>query len=51
VSERLANRERSTYAWGKRALLLSRLDSAAATAAAARQRELAADIQAAVAAP
>jgi hypothetical protein len=52
VSERLANRDCSTYAWSKRALLLSRGGAAAATAAAAaRRRELAADIQAAVAAP
>ncbi len=52
VGERLANRERSTYAWSKRAHLLSRLGAAsAASAAAGRQRELAADIQAAVAAP
>jgi hypothetical protein len=54
VSERLANRECSTYAWSKRALLLSRLGpapAAAAAAAAARQRVLAADIRGAVAAP
>jgi hypothetical protein len=52
VSERLANRAGCTYAWSKRALLLSRDGAAAAaTAAAARQRELAAGIQAAVAAP
>jgi len=52
VSERLANRECSTYAWSKRALLLSRRGPApAAAAAAARQRELTAGIQAAVAAP
>jgi hypothetical protein len=52
VSERLANRAGCTYAWSKRALLLSRDGAAAAAAAAAaRQRELAAGIQAAVAAP
>lgn len=48
VSERLANRECSTYAWSKRALLLSRIGAAqAAAAASARQRELTAEIQAA----
>jgi hypothetical protein len=47
VSERLANRERSTYAWSKRALLLSRTGPAdAAAAAAAREGELAAEIRA-----
>ncbi|HEY0938005.1 MAG TPA: tetratricopeptide repeat protein [Trebonia sp.] len=34
VSERLANRENSTYAWSKRALLLSRLGNAAGDPAA-----------------
>jgi hypothetical protein len=48
VSERLANRECSTYAWSKRALLLARAgDTAGAAAAAARERELAAGIRAA----
>jgi hypothetical protein len=47
VSERLANRDSSTYAWSKRALLLSRAGAASA-AAAARQHELTAGIQAAV---
>jgi hypothetical protein len=51
VSERLANRDGSTYAWGKRALLLSQAGATAAAAAAARRRELTADIQAAVTAP
>jgi hypothetical protein len=46
VSERLANRECSTYAWSKRALLLARSgDTAGAAAAAARERELAAGIR------
>ncbi len=46
VSERLANRECSTYAWSKRALLLARAgDTAGAAAAAARERELAAGIR------
>jgi hypothetical protein len=49
VSERLANRDASTYAWTKRALLLAREGAAtAATAAAARRRELTAEIKAAV---
>lgn len=48
VSERLANRECSTYAWSKRALLLARAgDGAGAAAATARERELTADIRAA----
>jgi tetratricopeptide (TPR) repeat protein len=48
VSERLANREASTYAWHKRALLLSRTGPAAAAAAAtARERQLTREIQAA----
>jgi hypothetical protein len=48
LSERLANRERSTYAWHKRALLLSRTGpAAAAAAAAAREDELVAEIRAA----
>ena len=48
VSERLANRECSTYAWSKRALLLARGgDTAGAAAATARERELAAGIRAA----
>jgi hypothetical protein len=50
VSERLANRECSTYAWSKRALLLARAgDTAGATAATARERELVADIRVAAA--
>ena len=50
VSERLANRERSMYAWSKRALLLSGAGAApAAAAAGARQQELAAGIRAAAA--
>jgi hypothetical protein len=50
LSERLANRERSTYAWHKRALLLSRLgDAQGAAASAAREGELTADIRVAVA--
>jgi hypothetical protein len=50
VSERLANRECSTYAWSKRALLLARSgDTAGAAAAAARERELAAGIRVAAA--
>jgi hypothetical protein len=49
VSERLANRECSTYAWHKRALLLSRLgDVSGAATASARAGELTADIRAAV---
>ncbi|MGD0703332.1 MAG: tetratricopeptide repeat protein [Trebonia sp.] len=51
LSERLANRDCSTYAWHKRALLLSRLgDAPGAAAATAREGELTADIRAAVAA-
>jgi hypothetical protein len=51
VSERLANRECSTYAWHKRALLLSRLgDVSGAATATAREGELTADIRAAIAA-
>jgi hypothetical protein len=51
VSERLANRECSTYAWSKRAVLLSRLGATAAAAAAtARQHELTTDIRTAVSA-
>ena len=51
VSERLANRESSTYAWHKRALLLSRLgDAPGAAAATAREGELTSEIRAAVAA-
>ena len=50
VSERLANREGCTYAWSKRALLLARSgDTTGAAAAAARERELAADIRSAAA--
>ena len=49
VSERLANRDASTYAWNKRALLLAREGApTAARAAAARQHELTAEINAAV---
>jgi tetratricopeptide (TPR) repeat protein len=50
LSERLANRECSTYAWHKRALLLSRLgDAEGAVSAAAREGELTADIRVALA--
>jgi tetratricopeptide (TPR) repeat protein len=50
LSERLANRECSTYAWHKRALLLSRLgDAQGAASSAAREGELTADIRLAVA--
>jgi hypothetical protein len=50
VSERLANREGCTYAWSKRALLLTRSgDTAGAAAAGARERELADDIRLAAA--
>ena len=52
VSERLAVRECSTYAWSKRAFLLAAAgDTAAAASAAARELELAAKIRAAVDAP
>ena len=48
VSERLAVRECSTYAWSKRALLLAAAgDKTGAAAAAARERELAGQIHAA----
>jgi hypothetical protein len=48
VSERLSVRERSTYAWSKRAFLLAAAgDPVGAASAAARERELAAQIQAA----
>jgi hypothetical protein len=48
VSERLAVRECSTYAWSKRAFLLAAAgDPAGAASAAARERELAAEIRAA----
>jgi len=49
VSERLSVRECSTYAWSKRAFLLAMTgDRAGAAAAAARERELARQIRAAV---
>ena len=49
VSERLSVREGSTYAWSKRAFLLSMAgDQAGAAAAATRERELARQIRAAV---
>jgi hypothetical protein len=52
VSERLAVRECSTYAWSKRALLLAVAgDAAGADAAAARERALASQIRAAAYAP
>jgi hypothetical protein len=52
VSERLAVRECSTYAWSKRALLLAVAgDAAGAESAAARERELASQIRAAAYAP
>jgi hypothetical protein len=48
VSERLSVRECSTYAWSKRAFLLAITgDTAGATSAAARERELARQIRAA----
>lgn len=52
VSERLAVREASTYAWSKRALLLAVAgDEAGAESATARERELASQIRAAAYAP
>ena len=52
VSERLAVRECSTYAWSKRAFLLAATgDTAGAAAAAARELELAAKIRAAADGP
>jgi hypothetical protein len=52
VSERLAVRECSTYAWSKRAFLLAATgDTAGAASAAARELELAADIRVAADAP
>jgi hypothetical protein len=52
VSERLAVREGSTYAWSKRAFLLAATgDSAGAASAAARELELATEIRAAAGAP
>jgi tetratricopeptide (TPR) repeat protein len=52
VSERLAVRECSTYAWSKRALLLAAAgDQAGAACAAARERALATDIRAAADGP
>ena len=49
MSERLANRECSTYAWHKRALLLSRLgDASGAARATTREGELTTAIRAAV---
>ena len=49
VSERLSVREGSTYAWSKRAYLLAMTgDTAGAASAAARERELARQIRAAV---
>ena len=49
VSERLSVRESSTYAWSKRAFLLAITgDTAGAASAAARERELARQIRAAV---
>jgi tetratricopeptide (TPR) repeat protein len=49
VSERLSVRECSTYAWSKRALLLAVAgDTAGAESAAARERQLARQIRAAV---
>jgi tetratricopeptide (TPR) repeat protein len=48
VSERLSVRERSTYAWSKRAFLLAVTgDTAGAASAASRERELARQIRAA----
>jgi hypothetical protein len=52
VSERLAVRECSTYAWSKRAFLLAATgDTAGAASAAARERELATEIRVAADAP
>jgi tetratricopeptide (TPR) repeat protein len=52
VSERLAVRDRSTYAWSKRALLLAVAgDTPGAESAAARERELASRIRSAAYAP
>jgi hypothetical protein len=52
VSERLAVRECSTYAWSKRAFLLAATgDTAGAAAAAARELELATEIRVAADAP
>jgi hypothetical protein len=52
VSERLAVRECSTYAWSKRAFLLAATgDTAGAASAAARELELASEIRVAAAAP
>jgi hypothetical protein len=52
VSERLAVRECSTYAWSKRAFLLAATgDTAGAASAAARELELAAEIRAAAHGP
>ena len=52
VSERLAVRECSTYAWSKRAFLLAATgDTAGAASAAARELELAAEIRVAADAP
>jgi hypothetical protein len=52
VSERLAVRECSTYAWSKRAFLLAATgDTAGAASAAARELELATEIRVAAAAP
>ena len=52
VSERLAVRECSTYAWSKRAFLLAATgDTAGAASAAARELELATEIRAAADAP
>jgi hypothetical protein len=49
VSERLANRECSTYAWTKRSLLLAaRGDQTGAAAASRRADELVTDIRAAL---
>jgi hypothetical protein len=46
VSERLAVRECSTYAWSKRAFLLAAIgDTAGSAAAGARERELASEIR------
>jgi hypothetical protein len=52
VSERLAVRECSTYAWSKRAFLLAAIgDSAGAASAAARERELVTEIRVAADGP
>jgi hypothetical protein len=52
VSERLAVRECSTYAWSKRAFLLAATgDATGAAAAAARERELATEIRLAADSP